>query len=80
MWLIISIIFVILISSIMDNKENRLTYSELMVALQNGTVKSIELEIDKGMLKTESEKPCFASSFHRFPVAFGGWPFGRRKR
>ena len=53
MWLIISIIFVILISSIMDNKENRLTYSELMVALQNGTVKSIELEIDKGMLKTE---------------------------
>ena len=53
MWLIISIIFVILISSIMDNKENRLSYSELMVALQNGTVKSIELEIDKGMLKTE---------------------------
>ena len=53
MWLIISIIFIILISSIMDNKENRLTYSELMVALQNGTVKSIELEIDKGMLKTE---------------------------
>ena len=53
MWLIIGVIFVILISSIMDNKENKLTYSELMVAIKNDTVKSIELEIDKGMLKTE---------------------------
>jgi len=53
MWLIISIIFIILISSILDNKENRLSYSELMVALQNGTVEKIEIEIDKGILKTE---------------------------
>ncbi|MBQ3145211.1 MAG: ATP-dependent zinc metalloprotease FtsH [Clostridia bacterium] len=53
MWLIISIIFVILISSIMDNKDNKMTYSELMVAIQSGTVEGIELEIDKGMLKTE---------------------------
>ena len=53
MWLIISIIFIILISSILDNKENKMTYSELLTALQNGTVESIELEVDKGMIKTE---------------------------
>ncbi len=53
MWLIISIIFIILISSIMDNKENKMTYSELMASIQSGTVDSIELEVDKGMFKTE---------------------------
>ena len=53
MWLIISIIFIILISSILDNKENKMTYSELLTAIQNGTVESIELEVDKGMIKTE---------------------------
>ena len=53
MWLIISIIFIILISSILDNKENKMSYSELLTALQNGTVESIELEVDKGMIKTE---------------------------
>ena len=53
MWLIISIIFIILISSILDNKENKMTYSELLTALQNGTVESIELEVDKDMIKTE---------------------------
>ena len=45
MWLIISIIFIILISSIMDNKENKMTYSELMASIQSGTVDSIELEV-----------------------------------
>ena len=53
MWLIISIIFIILISSILDNKENKMSYSELLTAIQNGTVESIELEVDKGMIKTE---------------------------
>ena len=53
MWLIIGIIFIILISAIMDNKENKMTYSELMVAIQSGTIESIEIEIDKGLLKTE---------------------------
>ena len=53
MWLIISIIFIMLISSILDNKENKMAYSELLTALQNGTVESIELEVDKGMIKTE---------------------------
>ena len=43
MWLIISIIFIILISSILDNKENKMSYSELLTALQNGTIESIEL-------------------------------------
>ena len=55
MWLIIGIILIILISSIMDNKENKMTYSELLVAMQNGTIESIEVEIDKGFLgKQES--------------------------
>lgn len=54
MWLIIGIILIILISSIMDNKENKLTYSELLTAIQSGTVDKIELEVDSGFLGTET--------------------------
>ena len=44
MWLIIGIIFIVSISAIMDNKENKMTYSELMVEIQNGKVENIEID------------------------------------
>ena len=44
MWLIIGIIFVVLVSAIMENSETKMTYSELMVAIKNGTVENIEIE------------------------------------
>ena len=61
MWLIIGIILVILISSIMDNKENKLTYSELIKAVQAGTVDKIELEIDNGLFGTKSNGKAYVS-------------------
>ncbi len=46
MWLILGIIFVVLISSIMDNSQNKMKYSELMIAIQSGKVSNIELTSD----------------------------------
>jgi len=46
MWLIIGIIFIILISSIMENAQTKMTYSELMESIESGKVESIELESD----------------------------------
>jgi cell division protease FtsH len=47
MWLIIFIIFIVLISSIIDNTENRLAYSELLSKAEAGEVKEIEISADK---------------------------------
>lgn len=47
MWLIIFIIFIVLISSIIDNTENRLAYSELLSKVEAGEVKEIEISADK---------------------------------
>ena len=47
MWLIIFIIFIVLISSIIDNTENRLAYSELLSKVEAGEVKEIEISPDK---------------------------------
>jgi len=49
MWLIIGIIFIILISSIMENAETKMTYSELLTSIEGGKVESIELESDGQM-------------------------------
>ena len=46
-WLIIFIIFIVLISSIIDNTENRLAYSELLSKVEAGEVKEIEISADK---------------------------------
>ena len=46
MWLIIGIIFVVLVSSIMDNSQNKMKYSELMIAIRSGKVSNIELNSD----------------------------------
>ena len=45
-WLIMGIIFVVLISSIIDNSQNKMTYSELISKMELGEVKEIELTSD----------------------------------
>lgn len=46
MWLILGIIFIVIVSSIMDNSENKMKYSELMIAIESGKVQNIELNSD----------------------------------
>ena len=43
MWLIIGIIFIVLITSILENSDKKMTYSELMTKIENAEVKNIEL-------------------------------------
>ena len=43
MWLILGIIFIVGVSAIMENSETKMNYSELLVAVGNGTVEEIEL-------------------------------------
>ena len=46
MWLIIGIILIVLISSILNNTDNKLAYSELINKIEAGEVKEIELSYD----------------------------------
>ena len=46
MWLIIGIICIILISAIMENAETKMSYDELVVAINSGKVDDIKLESD----------------------------------
>jgi len=46
MWLIIAIIFIVLLTSIIDNSEKKMNYSDLISAMESGTVTSIELQAD----------------------------------
>ncbi|MBO5413338.1 MAG: ATP-dependent zinc metalloprotease FtsH [Clostridia bacterium] len=46
MWLIIGIIFIVVVSAVMENSETKMEYSELLVAINNGTVETIELNAD----------------------------------
>ena len=43
MWLIIGVIFIVLVSSILNNSENKLAYSELITKIENDEVKEIEI-------------------------------------
>ncbi len=43
MWLIIGIIFIVVVSAVMENSETKMDYSDLLVAMGNGTVEEIEL-------------------------------------
>ena len=45
-WLILGIIFIVVLSSVMDNTNTKLTYSELISKMESGEVKEIELESD----------------------------------
>ena len=62
-WLIIGIIFIVLISSILENSSNKMTYSELISSIENGLVKEVKISsngekakvILKSDLKNEKE-------------------------
>ena len=57
MWLIIGIILVVLISSIIENRDNKLAYSELISKIEAGEVKEITLSSDgaKAEVKLKNE-------------------------
>ena len=46
MWLIIGIIFVVLLTSIVDSDNNKLAYSELIESIEAGEVSEIEISAD----------------------------------
>lgn len=46
MWLIIFVIFIVVITSILDNSSNKLAYSELVAKIEAGEVKEIEISSD----------------------------------
>lgn len=56
-WLIFLIIFIVLISSIMDNSSNKLAYSELLSDMEKGTVTSIEIQDggEKALVEIEGD-------------------------
>ena len=56
-WVIFLIIFIVLISSIMDNSSNKLAYSELLTDMENGTVTAIEIQSggEKALVELEGD-------------------------
>ena len=46
MWLIIGVIFIVVLSSIVENSDSKLQYSELITNINNGNVEDIEIEAD----------------------------------
>ena len=46
MWLIIIVIFLVVLSSIVENSNSRLTYSELITNINSNNVKSIVINAD----------------------------------
>ena len=48
MWLIIGIIFIVVLSSILENSSSKIKYSELVTSINEGKVENIELEADGG--------------------------------
>ncbi len=58
MWIIIGIIFVVLISTILENSNLKMTYSELIVAIDAGEVEKITISSDKtaASIKLKGEK------------------------
>lgn len=44
MWLVVGIIFIVLVTNIIDGSDNKMTYSELITKIENGEVKEIEIE------------------------------------
>ena len=43
MWLIIGIIFIVLVSAVMENSQTKMTYSELLVSIETGRVEKVQL-------------------------------------
>ncbi len=47
MWLIIGVIFIVLLTTIMDNSNSKIDYSELITKIEAGEVKEIEITSDE---------------------------------
>lgn len=47
MWLIIGIIFIVLLTSILDNSDTKMTYAELVNKIETSEVTAIELAYDR---------------------------------
>ena len=58
MWLIIGIIFVVLISTILENSNLKMTYSELLTAIDSGEVETVTITADNtsASVKLKDEK------------------------
>ncbi len=46
MWLIIGVIFIVLLTSILDNQDTKMTYSELITKMETAEISEIELSAD----------------------------------
>ena len=46
MWLIIGVIFIVVLSSIIENSDSKLKYSDLIANINGGNVESIQIESD----------------------------------
>ena len=46
MWLIIGIIFIVLLTSILDNSDTKMTYAELINKIETSDVTAIEMSYD----------------------------------
>ncbi len=46
MWLIIGVIFIVLLTSILDNQDTKMTYSELISKMESAEISEIELSAD----------------------------------
>ena len=46
MWLIIRVIFIIVLSSVMENSSKKMKYSDLITKINEGKVESIQIESD----------------------------------
>ena len=60
MWLIIAVILIVLISSIMENADNKLAYSELISKIEAGEVKEITLASDGGKAEVKLKNENFS--------------------
>lgn len=58
MWLIIGIIFIVVLSSIVENSDSKLKYSDLIADINSGKVESIQVESDgkKATVQLKDEK------------------------
>jgi len=56
MWLIIGIIFIVLLTSILDNSDTKMTYAELINKIETSEVTAIELAYDRKNSKCYTKK------------------------
>ena len=71
MWLIIGVIFIVLLTSIIDNQDTKMTYSELIAKMETSEISEIELSSDskKAYVKIKGDnnkKEVNIPSIHTF--------------